>query len=94
MDTNKVRNLFSHLKDLQTILSVTLTRPSTSVSGKVNGEGQMFTSADKAVYEEYLSYKTIHKEQVLKIANNSLKFKELTSRQKELTRENKAHLQW
>ena len=46
-------------------LTTTLTRSDTPVIGKVNGEGQMFTSAEKEVYEEYRNVTRPHRKQVL-----------------------------
>ena len=50
------------------------------MTGKVNGEEQMFASADKALYEEHLIVTRSHKEGALNIAHNNVKCQELTGR--------------
>ena len=49
----------------------------------MNGEGQLFTPADKAVYMAYMNVTEIHKEQVLKIENKNIKLQGVSGRQKE-----------
>ena len=61
--------------------------PGTSLTDKFKGEGQLFSPRDQYIYTDQTSMTRIHKEEVLKLANRSLRLKELAGRQEEFTRQ-------